>query len=236
MVYDVLYGRNAIVARVNKKTYTLRSVDGLKFTHDKTFVRRLDDQTVPPNLIQYAGAKEKTAAAKPARGGQTMEQNVTLVETWTQGEDSFRGAETKTGKTYKNLTQAQALKRIKDNPRKNYDIYVGGERVMLWSGAGRPFRVEYSPELKSKQAPAPKATPTAPKRKPAAKPKKQPAKPKTTKKPAAPKARKPKKTAAAKPAKKPKKPAKLTASQREYLAIQGFVMVKRGGKYVKITK
>jgi hypothetical protein len=50
--------------------------------------------------------------------------------------------------------------------------------------------------------------------------------------------RKPKKTAA-KPAKKPKttkKPApKLTAAQREHLAIQGFVMVKRGGKYVKIT-
>lgn len=28
---------------------------------------------------------------------------------------------------------------------------------------------------------------------------------------------------------------KLTASQREYLAINGFVMVKRGGKYVRIT-
>jgi hypothetical protein len=47
---------------------------------------------------------------------------------------------------------------------------------------------------------------------------------KTTKKPAKPKA---KKTAAAQ---------KLTAAQREHLAIQGFVMVKRGGKYVKITR
>ena len=28
---------------------------------------------------------------------------------------------------------------------------------------------------------------------------------------------------------------KLTASQKEYLAVQGFVMVKRGGKYVRIT-
>jgi len=41
-----------------------------------------------------------------------------------------------------------------------------------------------------------------------------------------------------KPKRKPKKkPApKLTASQKEYLAIHGFVMVKRGGKYVKITR
>jgi hypothetical protein len=63
---------------------------------------------------------------------------------------------------------------------------------------------------------------TKPKRKPkktAAKPAK---KPKTTKKPA-------------KPAKKTAAAPKLTAAQREHLAIQGFVMVKRGGKYVKIT-
>jgi hypothetical protein len=66
MVYDVLYSRNAIVARVNKKTYTLQSVDGLKFTHDKTWVNRLDDQTVPQNLIQYAGTKKKPAVKKPA--------------------------------------------------------------------------------------------------------------------------------------------------------------------------
>ena len=67
MVYDVLYSRNAIVARVNKKTYTLQSVDGLKFTHDKTWVRLLEDQTVPPNLIQYAGAKKKPAAKPRAK-------------------------------------------------------------------------------------------------------------------------------------------------------------------------
>ena len=82
----------------------------------------------------------------------------------------------------------------------------------------------------------------APGRKPAARTtRKPPAKPK-----AVPKARKPKKTAAAKTRKTTKKAAKpkakktaatpkLTASQREYLAIQGFVMVKRGGKYVRIT-
>ncbi len=64
-----------------------------------------------------------------------------------------------------------------------------------------------------------KLKPTA--RKPKTKPA---ATPKTTKKTAKPKA---KKTAAT---------PKLTAAQREYLAIQGFVMVKRGGKYVKITK
>ena len=101
-----------------------------------------------------------------------------------------------------------------------------------------------------KTAAAPKRKPAArttrkPAAKPAAKPKKQPAKPKTTKKPAAPKARKPKKTTAAKTRKTTKKTAKpkakktttpkLTASQREYLAIHGFVMVKRGGKYVRIT-
>jgi len=69
----------------------------------------------------------------------------------------------------------------------------------------------------------------------AAKPKRKPAA-RTTKKP------KVKKTAAAKPKKtakpKAKKTAatpKLTAAQREYLAINGFVMVKRGGKYVRIT-
>ena len=57
----------------------------------------------------------------------------------------------------------------------------------------------------------------------------------------------PKKTAAAKTRKTTKKPAKpktkktttttpkLTPSQRKYLAINGFVMVKRGGKYVRVT-
>jgi hypothetical protein len=85
----------------------------------------------------------------------------------------------------------------------------------------------------------------APKHKPAARTtRKQPAKPTPT---AVPKARKPKKTPAAKPRKTTKKTAKpkakktaaapkLTAAQREHLAIQGFVMVRRGGKYVKITR
>ena len=62
---------------------------------------------------------------------------------------------------------------------------------------------------------------------------------KPKRKPAARTAKKqPKKTAAAKTRKTTKKTTttpKLTASQREYLAINGFVMVKRGGKYVRIT-
>ena len=66
----------------------------------------------------------------------------------------------------------------------------------------------------------------------AAKPKKQPAKPKPK---AVPKARKTTKKPAKPKAKKTTTP-KLTASQREYLAIQGFVMVKRGGKYIRITR
>ena len=63
--------------------------------------------------------------------------------------------------------------------------------------------------------------------KPAAKPKRKPA----TKKPAAAKPKKPAKPKAKKTAATPK----LTPAQREYLAINGFVMVKRGGKYVRIT-
>ena len=73
-------------------------------------------------------------------------------------------------------------------------------------------------------------TPAAkPKRKSAAKPKKQP------KKTAAAKTRKTAKKTAKPKAKKTAATPKLTPSQREYLAIQGFVMVKRGGKYVRIT-
>ena len=78
-------------------------------------------------------------------------------------------------------------------------------------------------------------TPTqAPEPKPAARTaKKQPkktaaAKTKKTTKKAKPTAAKPK-------AKKTAATPKLTPSQQEYLAIQGFVMVKRGGKYVRIT-
>jgi len=67
--------------------------------------------------------------------------------------------------------------------------------------------------------------PPAPKRKPAAKP----AKPKKTK----PKTTKPK--AAAKP--KPQKTdLKLTAAQRKRLNATGHVTVKRGGKFITITK
>ena len=72
--------------------------------------------------------------------------------------------------------------------------------------------------------------PATPKRKPAART----TKPKAKKTPAA-KTRKPTKKAATPKAKKTAATPKLTASQREYLAIQGFVMVKRGGKYVRIT-
>lgn len=102
----------------------------------------------------------------------TNKRNVTLVETWTQGEDSYYGTEVKTGKTHKNLTLAQAQKLIVDHPRKNYDIYVDGKRVMLWSGAGGPFRIEYAQEPKPKPAPkktAKKTTKKTPKPKPAPK-------------------------------------------------------------------
>lgn len=98
----------------------------------------------------------------------SKKQSITLVETWTQGEDSYYGTETKTGKTHKNLTLAQAQKIIRDNPRKKYDIYVDGQRVMLWSEAGRPFRVGPMYERAPKRAPAPKIA-TTPKPKPAPK-------------------------------------------------------------------
>ena len=71
---------------------------------------------------------------------------------------------------------------------------------------------------------------TAPKHKPAART----TKPKAKKTPAAQPRKTTKKTAKPKTKKTAAAP-KLTASQREYLAIQGFVMVKRGGKYVRIT-
>lgn len=92
-----------------------------------------------------------------------MKQNITLVETWTQGEDSYYGTETRIGKTYKNLTLAQAQKIIRNAPPYiAYNIYVDGKRVMPWSAAGSPFRVGYPHEPKPGQAPAAKRK-TAPK-------------------------------------------------------------------------
>ena len=318
--------------------------------------------TAPPELAADVlgggvGLPPTQAAPKrkkqPKKAGQTTKRGITLIEQRTQGEDSYYGAETKTGKTHKNLTLAQAQKviRNKSNPYIEYDIYVGGKRVMLWSEEGRPFRVGHPHEKKptatpketeptqkellaraeelgregffaGKQAPAqdaklldmcsnrrhsqmmalmtawskgwhaehrvktdeelrkkgiitprmeaaakhrqpqPKPTPTpsvppilaappelaadvlgggtglTPTQAP--KPKAKKTATRTAKKPpkktTAAKTKKTTKTTAAKPkTKKTAATTKLTPSQRAYLAINGFVMVKRGGKYVKIT-
>ena len=268
MVYDVLYGRNAIVTRVNKKTYTLRTVDGLRLTHDKTWVNLLDDQTVPQNLIQYARAEKKPAAAPKRRQAATKPSAKPTQKELTSARELG-----KTGYWAGKKAPAQDAKILDMCRQRSHDAMMAlmtawsegwhaehqkevdkellGKGIIMpgMEAATKPPRTP-DPSVPAILAPAPAAPPVlagvpmglggggippipgvgaavAPRRR------------KTTAK-AATKKPKPPAKKAAKPAKskngKTAAGVELTTAQRKRLAADGSITIKRGGKFVTVTR